>query len=153
MKSFLTSALTLLVFSIFAQSTQPKNTSKNKPAQNTTASTTTPKVKALCTTWYLSQTEVFSDIHKPTEQQKGDLLILLEGGQYRFIYNGVAEGGSWAIDKNGLWITLISLSGVTKQLKVLESTDKILKVDYKDVDDVHNVLYYSVSPLPVSTGK
>lgn len=141
MKNILTSALLLVGISLFSQ--QATIVVNPNPAQTTVATPLTPKAKALCKTWNLSQTENFGDVHKPTDQQKGDLLILMEDGRYRLIMNGVAEGGTWNLSKDNLWITMTSDAAAIKKFKVLESTDKTLKVDYRDADEVHNILYYS----------
>lgn len=141
MKTILSSALLLVGFSLFAQSSQTKNTTQTTPTTITAANN--PKAKALIKTWNLTQTENFGDIHKPTEQQKGDLLMLMDGDRYRLILNGVAEGGTWSLSKDNLWITLTSDAGAIKKFKVLEQTDKTLKVDYRDADEIHNILYYS----------
>jgi hypothetical protein len=88
-------------------------------------------------------TENFGDQHKPTEAQKNDLMLLMEDGHYRLIMDGTAEGGTWALSKDNLWITLTSSTGAIKKFKVLESTATSLKVDYRDADDIHNILMYS----------
>ncbi len=142
MKNILTSALLLVGVSMFAQTAQTNSTATQ--TTTTTATTTlTPKAKALCKTWNLSQTENFGDVHQPTAEQKGDLFLLMDNGRYRLIMNGVAEGGTWTLSKDNLWITMTTDAGLIKKFKVLESTEKSLKVDYRDADDIHNILYYS----------
>ncbi len=144
MKIVFTAALLFIGFTMFGQSTQTKSTTQNSTVSTTGSSTTNPKANSLCKTWYLSQTENFGDVHKPTDQQKGDLLLLMDGGRYRIIMNGVAEGGTWSLSKDNLWISFTSDSSVVKKFKIIESTDKGLKVDYRDADEVHNILYYSI---------
>lgn len=139
MKTIILSVFLLLGISTFAQ------TAQTKAETQTTTTTLSPKAKALCTTWYLTETENFGDVHKPNDNQKGDLLLLLEAGQYRFIYNGEVETGSWAIDKGGIYLTLTKENGESKKLKVLESTATTLKIDYRDSDEIHNILYYSTA--------
>ncbi|HET7002219.1 MAG TPA: hypothetical protein VFI33_12945 [Puia sp.] len=148
MKNILTSALLLVGVSMFAQTAQTKTTTTTTTQTTTTG--LTAKAKALCTTWNLSQTENFGDIHQPTNEQKGDLLLLTDSGRYRLIMNGVAEGGTWTLSKDNLWITMTTDAGAIKKFKVLESTDKTLKVDYRDADDIHNILYYSTGTAPKS---
>lgn len=139
MKTILTSALLCLGLVSFAQ------TQQKAPATATATQTTvlTPKAKSLCKEWNLSKTENFGDQHDPSEQQKNDKLILMENGRYRLIYNGVAEGGTWTLDKANVWLTLTTDNGTVKKFKVIESTDKSLKVDYRDETDIHNILYYA----------
>jgi len=128
---------------IFTQAMAQTATSTTTSASQTTA--LSAKAKSLCKEWQLSKTENFGDQHDPTDQQKGDKLILMDNGRYRLIYNGAAEGGTWTLDKSNVWITLTQDDGTVKKFKVLESTDNSLKVDYRDADDVHNILYYSTS--------
>jgi hypothetical protein len=139
MKKIFTIALLFIGAFSFAQTSTSTTTATQTPAP----ATLTPKAKALCKTWKLTMTENFGDQHKPTEAQKNDQLILLEDGHYRLIIDGVAEGGSWTLSKDNLWITLTSSTNTTKKLKVLESTATSLKVDYRDADDIHNILMYS----------
>jgi hypothetical protein len=137
MKIIFTSLLLLFGISVFAQTSQSTTVVQ---AQTTTLS---PKAIALCKTWNLSQTENFGDIHKPTDVQKYDLLFLQESGRYRLTMEGISEAGTWTLSKDNLWITLTTDAGAIKKFKVLESTDTTLKVDYRDADDIHNILYYS----------
>ncbi len=146
MKMILTIALLFVGASAFAQTT----TTTTAPTQ--TATVLTPKAKVLCKTWTLSMTENFGDQHKPTDLQKNDIFILMDGGRYRLIMNGVAEGGTWLLSKDNLWITLTSSTGEVKKFKVLESTATSLKIDFRDADEIHNILIYS-APGATSTGK
>ena len=145
MKKIFTIALLFVGASVFAQTT-------TAPTQTPTATVLTSKAKELCKAWTLSMTENFGDQHKPTDLQKNDLLNLMDGGRYRLIMNGVAEGGTWSLSKDNLWITLTSSTGVIKKFKVLESSATTLKVDYRDADEIHNVLIYS-APAATSIGK
>jgi hypothetical protein len=140
MKKIFTIALLFIGASAFAQTSTSTTTTSTQ-----TAPALTPKAKALCKTWKLTTTENFGDQHQPTDKQKNDLLLLMEGGRYRLIMDGVAEGGTWTFSKDNLWITLTTESGSVKKLKVLESTESSLKVDYRDADDIHNILIYSGS--------
>lgn len=137
MKKILTSVLLLVGVSMFAQTATT--------TVQTSTTTLTPKAKAVCNTWYLSQTEVFSDIHKPNDQQKGDLVIFMENGRYRWIYNGVAEGGTWTMDKAGVYITMTNDAGSMKKFKVLETTATSIRLDYQDADLIHNILYFATT--------
>lgn len=137
MKEILTSLLLFAGVSMFAQ-TAPQTS----VTQSETVSIT-PKAKTLCKTWNLSQTENFGDVHKPTDQQKYDLLNLMENGRYRLTMEANSEAGTWTLSKDNLWITLTTDAGAIKKFKVLESTETTLKVDYRDADDIHNILYYS----------
>lgn len=137
MKKILTIALFFVGASLFAQTPAATTTPTQSPAVN-------PKAKAISKNWYLSETENFGDKHKPTAEQKNDMLNLLDGGHYRLIMNGVAESGTWTLSKDNLWITLTASTGEVKKFKVLESSETTLKVDYRDADDIHNILIYSV---------
>ncbi|MEO5644628.1 MAG: hypothetical protein ABIQ40_15865 [Bacteroidia bacterium] len=137
MKKVLTIALFLAGTTLFAQA--PASTT---PAQTSTAPGA--KATALSKSWILSSTENFGDKHAPTDIQKIDLLNLMEGGHYRLIMNGVAESGTWMLSKDNLWITLTSSTSDVKKFKILESTETMLKVDYRDADDIHNILVYSL---------
>jgi hypothetical protein len=113
-----------------------------KPASAQTA-TTNPKVKPLSKEWKFVASETFSLEQAPTEAQKADMLILMENGRYRMILNGKNEGGTWTVDKSGKNITLTQdATNEVKTLKVLEQTDKRLKVDYRDKEDIHNILIF-----------
>jgi hypothetical protein len=156
MKAIFTTAL--LCFGIVAFAQTPTTTTATKSSATTTTATQqapvlTAKAKSLCKEWVLTKTEVFSDPHDPTDAQKNDKLILMENGRYRLIYSGVAEGGTWSIDKANTWITLTTDDGKVKKFKVLESTDKTLKVDYKDAEEIHNVLYYAPAGTTTTTTK
>ena len=141
MKKILTTLLLFVGLAAFAQTAQQANTSTNQTA--TTA--LSPKAKSLCKTWSLTKTENFGDQHNPTDAQKKDQIILMETGRYRMIMDGVAQGGTWTLDKSNTLLTLTKDDGTIIKLKVLESTDTTLKVDYRDADDIHNILYYTAS--------
>ncbi|GAB4131015.1 MAG: hypothetical protein Fur0041_00890 [Bacteroidia bacterium] len=134
---FIVFCITSLTLTGFAQSAQPTPSATQAPALSA-------KAKALCKEWTLVKTEVFGVESEPKSDQKSDRLILLEGGRYRLIYNGTAEGGTWTIDKSNTWITMTSDNGAIKKFRILQSSDKTLKIDYKDSDDVHNTLFYEV---------
>jgi hypothetical protein len=138
MKKILTIALLFVGVALFAQA----STTASQPTQ---APVLNAKTKELCKKWSLSMTENFGDQHKPTEKQANDVFLLMESGRYRLIMDGAAEGGTWTISKDNLWITLTNDSGAIKKFKVLESTATSLKVDYRDADDIHNILIYSVA--------
>jgi hypothetical protein len=140
MKKILTIALLFIGASVFAQTATKTQTTTT---QTTTANGT--KAKSITKAWTLSMTENFGDQHKPNDTQKNDLLNLMADGRYRLIMNGVAEGGTWTLSKDNLWITLTTDAGAVKKLKVLESSETTLKVDYRDADEVHNVLIYSAT--------
>jgi hypothetical protein len=147
MKKILIIALLFIGASMFAQTATkaPTTTTQTTPANGT-------KAKSLTKSWTLSMTENFGDQHKPNDTQKNDLLNLMADGRYRLIMNGVAEGGTWTLSKDNLWITLTTDAGAVKKFKVLESSDTTLKIDYRDADEVHNVLIYS-SAATVSGGR
>lgn len=145
MKKFLTIALLFVGASAFAQTTTTITTPTLSNSSTQTTPALSPKAKTLCKTWTLNMTENFGDQHKPTEVQKNDVFLLMESGRYRLIMDGIAEGGTWTISKDNLWITMTSDAAVTKKFKVIESTETSLKVDYRDADDIHNILIYSVS--------
>lgn len=148
MKKILTLALLFVCAFSFAQTATSTTTTTQ-----TTPAALTPKAKALCKVWSLSMTENFGDQHKPTDTQKNDLLNLMDGGRYRLIMDGIAEGGTWSLSKDNLWITLTTDAGASKKFKVLESTGSSLKIDYRDSDDIHNILIYSSSvAAPTSKG-
>jgi len=148
MKKIITSILVLVGISAFAQTTttRPTTTTTTTATGTATASTEiSAKAKALCKTWMLSQTENFGDIHKPTEAQKNDQLVILESGRYRLIKDGASQGGTWTLDKTNVWLTLTADDGTVTKFKIIESTATTLKVDFRDSDDIHNILYYSTA--------
>lgn len=141
MKRILTSLLLLVGISAFAQTTA-------KPTTATNASSTTglsEKAKSLCQTWTLTQTENFGDVHKPTEAQKGDKLVLMESTRFTLVKDGAVVSGVWSLDKTNVWLTLTGDDGVVIKFKIVESTATTLKVDFRDSDDIHNILYYSAA--------
>ncbi len=145
MKTILTSVFLLAAGALFAQAPAAKTTTTTV-ATAQQGPVLSDKAKALCKEWQLSKVELFSDARDPEAQQKNDRLILMQDGRYRLIYDGVAEGGTWTVDKANTWITLTTDAGAVKKFKILESTDTTLKIDYKDADDVHNVLVYTAGP-------
>lgn len=147
MKTILTSALLLAAIAGFAQTPAKTTTTTTAPTTATQAPALSTKAKAMCKEWSLSKTELFGDLRTPDEIQKNDRFILMENGRYRLVYNGVAEGGTWSIDKANVWITLTKDDGTIKKFKVIESSDTMLKIDYRDADDIHNVLIFA----PAST--
>lgn len=154
MKTILTSALLLAAIAGFAQ-TPTKSTTTTTTTSTQTATLST-KAKAMCKEWSLSKTELFGDLRNPDDIQKNDKFILMENGRYRLVYKGVAEGGTWTIDKANTWITLTTDAGEIKKFKVIESTDSTLKIDYRDADDVHNILIFAPAATkasPASSGK
>ena len=151
MKHLFTSAFLLFSFAAFAQTATKTGSSTSGTTATAQTTTLSAKAKSLCKEWKLSKTENFGDQHDPTDQQKNDQLILMDNGRYRFVYNGEAEGGTWTLDKTNVWLTLTTDAGVVKKLKIMESTDTTLKIDYRDSDDVHNILYYSTSAGTANT--
>lgn len=135
MKKILTIALLFVGVSLFAQ-VSTTTTPTQSPALTT-------KAKELCKTWSLTMTENFGDQHKPTDKQVNDMLMLMESGRYRLIMDGAAEGGTWSLSKDNLWLTVTSDAGAVKKFKVIESTATSLKIDYRDADDIHNILIYT----------
>jgi len=145
MKNLFTTLIVLIGLSSFAQTAKPKATISTTQAQAGTTTALTPKAKALCKTWLLSKTENFGDLHNPSDAQKGDQIMLMESGQYRMVMEGVGQGGTWTLDNSNVWLILTKNDGTVIKLKIIESTDSTLKIDYRDADDVHNILYYSLT--------
>jgi hypothetical protein len=141
MKTILTSALLLAGIASFAQTA-------TKPAATTQTAPLSAKAKELCKEWVLVKTENFGDEHMPTDKQKTDKLILLQDGHYRLVMEGVTESGTWSLDKSNIWITLTTDGGAVKKFKIIESSATALKVDYRDADDIHNILFYALTPAP-----
>lgn len=103
------------------------------------------KAKALYGTWTFIGSETFSMPQDPNDKQKADVLTLNADGSFRFVMDGVEHKGRFTVDAAATWITLTD--GTTNEvfkLKVLEKTAKRLKVDYRDKDDVHNILIYDM---------
>lgn len=153
MKKILTLALLFAGVSLFGQTA-----TQSKAKTTTTATQTTPtangsKAKMLYKTWALTMTENFGDQHKPSDTQKNDLLNVMEGGRYRLIKDGVAEAGTWTLSKDNLWLTLTNDAGEVKKFKIMELTDSSLKVDYRDADDIHNILMYAPQAAAASQGR
>ncbi|HEU4718672.1 MAG TPA: hypothetical protein VFU15_12595 [Bacteroidia bacterium] len=142
MKKLFTIGFISLGLMSFAQTSKPTTATSGTTGASATQSTLTPKEKILCRTWVLSKTEVFGVEKGPQDDQKNDQLVVQENGRYRLIYNGVAEGGTWVLDKGGIWLTLTSDAGVVRKFKIVSMTEQQLQVDYKDSDDVHNNIYY-----------
>jgi hypothetical protein len=134
-------ASALLCLSVF-QSNYIQAQTATKPPQTAQPSA---KAKALYGTWTFIGSETFSMPQDPNEKQKTDVLTLNADGSFTFVMDGVAHKGKFTIDASATWITLTD--GTTNEvvkLKVLEKTAKRLKVDYRDKDDVHNILIYEM---------
>lgn len=128
MKNFSAFVFLFFTLSAFAQSNQTTSIS--------------PKAKSLCATWHLTQTELFSNPLPPSEAQKNDVFMLMESGRYRLIYNGAPEAGTWLLDKAESTLIITSDTGLIKKIKLLDVGAQTIKLDYKDEDEVHNILYY-----------
>ncbi|MCU0431922.1 MAG: copper resistance protein NlpE [Bacteroidia bacterium] len=116
-------------------------------AQTATKQTAQPsaKAKALYGTWTFIGSETFSMPQDPNDKQKGDVLTLNADGTFRFVMDGTEHKGKFTIDASATWITLTdAATNEVFKLKVLEKTAKRLKVDYRDKDDVHNILIYEM---------
>ena len=144
MKTLATLLLSVCLTATYAQS--------GTPAKTTPTSTVTPtapvlsdKAKSLCKEWKLISVESFDLVTAPTELQKGDIFNLMENGRYRLIYDGVAEGGTWTIDKANVWITMTSDAGVVKKYQIQAQSDTELKIFFRDADGAHNILIYGPS--------
>jgi hypothetical protein len=149
MKTISTLLLTLCAFVAFAQT--PATQAPTKPVPTTTAPTLSVKGKTLCKEWKLVRTESFDLVQQPGENQKGDLINLMENGRYRMIMDGTAEGGTWTVDNSNVWVTFTSDSGVIKKFKIMSQTETELKVDYRDSDGTHNILIYGYGANKGST--
>jgi hypothetical protein len=103
------------------------------------------KVKALYGTWTFIGSETFSMPQEPNDAQKTDVLTLNADGSFIFILDGTEHKGKWTADASATLIILTdgSSSEVFK-LRVIENRGKRLKVDYRDKDDVHNILIYEM---------
>ncbi len=153
MKTLFTLALCVSMTAAFAQArTTPSATASPAPAQ--TSPTYTANQKAFIKEWKFDHSESFDLVQKPTEQQKGDLVNLMDNGRYRLILDGQSEGGTWTIDAACKWITLTKDDGTVKKFQVLSKTDKEMKVDYRDGDGTHNVfIYVPATTSPASGGR
>jgi hypothetical protein len=150
MKTLFTLVLCASLTAAFAQTTKPAPAPAPAPTVQQ-APTLTAKQKTLAKEWKFVRSESFDLSQPPTEAQKNDLVNLMDGGRYRLILDGVAEGGTWTVDASCKWITMTSDAGVVKKFQILSQTDKEMKVDYRDADGTHNVLIYSpatTSPAP-----
>ncbi|MGL5891962.1 MAG: lipocalin family protein [Bacteroidia bacterium] len=130
-----------LLFSVAASTPvlaqQPQATKQPAPAS--------AKVKALYGTWTFIGSETFSMPQDPNDAQKNDVLTLNADGTFKFILDGTEHTGKWTSDAAATLITLTDgTSNQVFKLKVLEKTAKRLKVDYRDKDDVHNILIYEM---------
>lgn len=145
---FVTLACLAIGFSANAQTTTAKTTTTKSPTATTSTQQAglSAKAKALCKSWKFTQSEVFSNPANPTDAQKGDMLVLMDDGRYRWIYNGNVQVGVWTIDKANVYMSFVSDDGTTKTLiKVISSDDSNLKIDYKDADGIHNFLIYQAA--------
>jgi hypothetical protein len=143
MKNCITSALFVLGLVGITSQANAQAPATKAPVATQLATTLSPKQKALCKEWKFTASETFSLEQSPTAEQKGDVLILMENGRYRMMLNGKPEGGTWTADKAGKTITLTQdATSEVKTLKVIEQTETRLKVDYRDKDDIHNILIY-----------
>lgn len=132
-------ALLLVMFGFSAMSIAQTAT-KTTPAASTGLS---EKAKALCKTWKFTGSENFSLEQPPADTQLNDQIILMEDGRFRWIMNGNPVVGTWTIDKANTWIVFTQdVSKEQFKIKVLESSATKLKVDYRDKDDVHNILIF-----------
>ncbi|MCA6362074.1 MAG: hypothetical protein IM638_03495 [Bacteroidetes bacterium] len=132
-------ASTLLLAAFFYANAEPAQTA-TKPVQ---ATQPTAKAKALYGTWTFIGSETFSMPQDPNDKQKTDVLVLNADGSFRFVMDGVEHQGKFIIDAAATWITLTdATTNEVFKLKVIEKTATRLKVDYRDKDDVHNILIY-----------
>ncbi len=103
------------------------------------------KVKALYGTWTFIGSETFSMPQDPNDAQKTDVLVLNADGTFTFKMDGTEHKGKWMSDAAASLITLTDeTTNEVFKLRVLEKTAKRLKVDYRDKDDVHNILIYEM---------
>ena len=140
MKNIFTTACLLVACIGFAQTTSRPTTT------TTTTTTTTSRATQLCREWKIQKTENFGEQHEPTEAQRGDKMTINSNGTYTLIMNGVTETGTWVLDKPGTLLTLTSSASVIKKFKILEASDAALKIDYRDADDIHNIVFYTATP-------
>ncbi|TND10609.1 MAG: hypothetical protein FD123_251 [Bacteroidetes bacterium] len=111
-----------------------------------TAPALSAKAKSLCKTWTFANSENFDLPQAPTEAQKNDQFILMEDGRFRWIYSGTPVVGTWTIDKSNAWITLTQdVTKETFRIKVMESSADKLKIDYRDKDEIHNILHFTAA--------
>ncbi|MFN8712639.1 MAG: hypothetical protein ACK5Z2_07285 [Bacteroidota bacterium] len=132
--------ITSLLFSpVAATSVLAQQPATKQPAQPSA------KVKALYGTWTFIGSETFSMPQDPNDAQKTDVLILNADGSFTFKMDGTEHKGKWVADASATLITLTDEStNEVFKLRVLEKTAKRLKVDYRDKDDVHNILIYEM---------
>lgn len=70
----------------------------------------------------------------------------MEDGRFRWIYNGAPVVGTWTIDKANTWITLKQdVTNEIFRIKVIESSSDKLKIDYRDKDEIHNILIFAAA--------
>jgi|GEM_PF-1120002 hypothetical protein len=145
MKTLFTLAMCASLTVAMAQSrtTPSPAPATTSPAPAQTSPTLSVNQKAFVKEWKFDHSESFDLVQKPTEQQKNDLVNLMDNGRYRLILDGQSEGGTWTIDAGCKWITLTKDDGTVKKFQVLSKSDKEMKVDYRDSDGTHNVLVYS----------
>lgn len=132
--------LAALIVSVAGMQIQASFAAQQTPAKQTGLSA---KVKLLCGTWRFVGSATFDMPQDPTEKQKADLLTLDEAGTFRFVLEGTDHTGKWIADNAATLITLTDeKTNEVFKLKVLEKTATRLKVDYRDKDEIHNILIY-----------
>lgn len=110
--------------------------------QQAPAPTLSPQMQKLCKVWTFTGSEAWGVVAEPTAEQKGDKIEFKSDMSYSWSYNGKMESGTWTSDKSAVWVSLKTSEGVTKRLKVVKVDAASLEIDYKDQDDVHNMLRY-----------
>jgi len=135
MKKILTLAFLSLFIGFSLNAQTPSKAATTVPAE---------KSKALAKSWTFAGSENFSLEQAPTEAQKNDVLMLMTDGRFRWIYNGNPVVGTWTADKSNTMISLTQdVTNEVFKIKVLHLASDRMKVDYRDKDDVHNILIYT----------
>jgi|GEM_PF-6058185 outer membrane lipoprotein-sorting protein len=113
--------------------------------QQAPAPVLSPQMQKLCKAWSFTGSEAWGVVAEPTAEQKSDRIEFKTDMSYSWTYNGKVESGTWTSDKSAVWVSLKTSDGVTKRLKVVKVDATSLEIDYKDQDDVHNMLRYKSS--------
>ena len=113
--------------------------------QQAPAPALSPQMLKLCKAWFFTGSEAWGVVAEPTVEQKIDRIEFKTDMSYSWTYNGKMESGAWTSDKSAVWVSLKTADGVTKRLKVVKVDATSLEIDFKDQDDVHNMLRYKSS--------
>jgi|ERR1700741_98129 len=131
----------ILLISGLTLSAQTKPKTGTKPKAKTAAVSPFKDADLVGKEWKLKSWELFGIVKAPGDNNKNDMVLLNADGTFKLMLNNIPKTGTWK--RAGAYINFIQPDSKEKlAYKILSLEAKILKVDWREEDSLHNTLEF-----------